>query len=73
VHHHFPTKATMTAAVARRYGDRFLAESLGARMRAPEMPSPWDPLAPVVGSAQGLAFYAEEGAGVRLQFAMPVH
>ena len=25
VHHHFPTKATMTAAVARRYGDRFLA------------------------------------------------
>lgn len=41
VHHHFPTKATMTAAVARRYGDRFLAESLGARMRAPEMPSPF--------------------------------
>jgi TetR/AcrR family transcriptional repressor of nem operon len=25
VHHHFPTKATMTAAVVRRYGDRFLA------------------------------------------------
>jgi len=25
VHHYFPTKATMTAAVARRYGDRFLA------------------------------------------------
>ena len=25
VHHHFPTKATMAAAVARRYGDRFLA------------------------------------------------
>ena len=24
-------------------------------------------------SAQGLAFYAEQGAGVRLQFAMPVH
>src|SRR5215469_15160302 len=24
VHHHFPTKATMAAAVARRYGDRFL-------------------------------------------------
>ena len=24
-HHHFPTKATMAAAVARRYGDRFLA------------------------------------------------
>src|SRR3981189_2514289 len=23
VHHHFPTKAGMTAAVARRYGDRF--------------------------------------------------
>lgn len=41
VHHHFPTKATMTAAVARRYGDRFLAESLGARMRASEMPSPF--------------------------------
>ena len=41
VHHHFPTKATMTAAVARRYGDRLLAESLGARMRAPEMPSPF--------------------------------
>jgi AcrR family transcriptional regulator len=25
VHHHFPTKATMAAAVARRYGDRLLA------------------------------------------------
>jgi TetR/AcrR family transcriptional repressor of nem operon len=25
VHHHFPTKATMVAAVARGYGDRFLA------------------------------------------------
>ena len=25
VHHHFPTKANMAAAVARRYGDRFLA------------------------------------------------
>jgi TetR/AcrR family transcriptional regulator, transcriptional repressor for nem operon len=25
VHHHFPTKATMAAAVARRYADRFLA------------------------------------------------
>src|SRR6266404_5647499 len=25
VHYHFPTKATMAAAVARRYGDRFLA------------------------------------------------
>jgi TetR/AcrR family transcriptional regulator, transcriptional repressor for nem operon len=25
VHHHFPTKATLAAAVARRYGDRFLA------------------------------------------------
>src|ERR1700730_11252261 len=25
VHHHFPTKATMVAAVARRYGGRFLA------------------------------------------------
>jgi AcrR family transcriptional regulator len=25
VHHRFPTKATMAAAVARRYGDRFLA------------------------------------------------
>lgn len=24
VHHHFPTKATMAVAVARRYGDRFL-------------------------------------------------
>jgi TetR/AcrR family transcriptional repressor of nem operon len=24
VHHHFPTKATMIAAVVRRYGDRFL-------------------------------------------------
>jgi TetR/AcrR family transcriptional regulator, transcriptional repressor for nem operon len=24
VHHHFPTKATMAAAVAQRYGDRFL-------------------------------------------------
>jgi TetR/AcrR family transcriptional regulator, transcriptional repressor for nem operon len=25
VHHHFPTKATMAAAVVRRYGNRFLA------------------------------------------------
>jgi TetR/AcrR family transcriptional repressor of nem operon len=25
VHHHFPTKAIITAAVARRYSDRFLA------------------------------------------------
>lgn len=25
VHHHFPTKAKMAAAVARRYGERFLA------------------------------------------------
>jgi TetR/AcrR family transcriptional repressor of nem operon len=25
VHHHFPTKTTMAAAVARRYGDRFFA------------------------------------------------
>jgi len=25
VHHHFPTKATMTAAVARRYANRFFA------------------------------------------------
>jgi TetR/AcrR family transcriptional repressor of nem operon len=25
VHHYFPTKATMAAAIARRYGDRFLA------------------------------------------------
>ena len=25
VHHHFPTKAMMAAAVARRYGDRFFA------------------------------------------------
>jgi TetR/AcrR family transcriptional regulator, transcriptional repressor for nem operon len=25
VHHHFPTKATLVAAVVRRYGDRFLA------------------------------------------------
>jgi TetR/AcrR family transcriptional regulator, transcriptional repressor for nem operon len=25
VHHHFPTKAAMAAAVARRYGDRFFA------------------------------------------------
>jgi TetR/AcrR family transcriptional repressor of nem operon len=30
VHHHFPTKATMAAAVARRYGDRFL-ETVGRR------------------------------------------
>ena len=30
VHHHFPTKATMAAAVARRYGDRFL-EAVAAR------------------------------------------
>jgi TetR/AcrR family transcriptional repressor of nem operon len=26
VHHHFPTKATMAAAVARRYADRFFAK-----------------------------------------------
>ena len=26
VHHHFPTKATMAAAVARRYADRFFAQ-----------------------------------------------
>ena len=25
VHHHFPTKATMAAAVARRYAERFFA------------------------------------------------
>jgi TetR/AcrR family transcriptional regulator, transcriptional repressor for nem operon len=25
VHHHFPTKASLAAAVVRRYGDRFLA------------------------------------------------
>ena len=25
VHHHFPTKATMAAAVAKRYGERFFA------------------------------------------------
>jgi TetR/AcrR family transcriptional repressor of nem operon len=25
VHHHFPTKATMAAAVARRYADRFFS------------------------------------------------
>src|SRR6202048_1475644 len=30
VHHHFPTKATMAAAVARRYRDRFL-EAVAAR------------------------------------------
>jgi TetR/AcrR family transcriptional repressor of nem operon len=30
VHHHFPTKAGMTAAVARRYGDRFF-ELVGPR------------------------------------------
>jgi|SRR6516162_5011880 AcrR family transcriptional regulator len=41
VHHHFPTKATMAAAVAPRYGDRSSPQSLGARMRAPEMPSPF--------------------------------
>jgi AcrR family transcriptional regulator len=29
VHHHFPTKATMAAAVARRYADRFLAAVAG--------------------------------------------
>jgi TetR/AcrR family transcriptional repressor of nem operon len=29
VHHHFPTKATMAAAVARRYADRFLAAVVG--------------------------------------------
>lgn len=29
VHHHFPTKAMMAAAVARRYADRFLAAVVG--------------------------------------------
>ncbi len=29
VHHHFPTKATMAAAVARRYADRFFAKVAG--------------------------------------------
>ena len=29
VHHHFPTKATMAAALARRYGDRLLAAVAG--------------------------------------------
>src|SRR5947208_98232 len=38
VHHHFPTKAILTAAVVRRYGDRFFAtvvvtaESDGGRL-----------------------------------------
>lgn len=30
VHHHFPTKATMAAAVARRYADRFFTAVAGA-------------------------------------------
>jgi AcrR family transcriptional regulator len=41
VHHHFPTKATMAAAVARRYGDRFLAAVAWRPNRVPEMPSPF--------------------------------
>ena len=31
VHHHFPTKAALAAAVARRYADRFLGEVEGER------------------------------------------
>jgi TetR/AcrR family transcriptional repressor of nem operon len=36
VHHHFPTKASMAAAVARRYGDRFFAAWRVSPTRAPE-------------------------------------
>ena len=34
VHHHFPTKATMAAAVARRYGDRFPVPITAMRIRS---------------------------------------
>jgi TetR/AcrR family transcriptional repressor of nem operon len=36
VHHHFPTKATMAAAVARRYGDRFFAAVAAQPGETPE-------------------------------------
>jgi len=36
VHHHFPTKATMAAAVARRYADRFLDTVAGQPNEAAE-------------------------------------
>ena len=34
VHHHFPTKAGMAAAVTRRYGERFFEISLRDMMKA---------------------------------------
>ena len=40
MHHHFPTKATMTAAVARRYGDQFLAAVARRPNEEPKTPSP---------------------------------
>jgi TetR/AcrR family transcriptional repressor of nem operon len=36
VHHHFPTKAFMAAAVARRYGERFLARVAQRNDGSPE-------------------------------------
>ena len=42
VHHHFPTKATMAAAVARRYGDRFLEAVATRPAHRPRAPS-WGP------------------------------
>ena len=36
VHHHFPTKATKAAAVARRYGDRFLTAVARRPNESPE-------------------------------------
>ena len=36
VHHHFPTKATMAAAVARRYGDRFFTAVVRRRNETAE-------------------------------------
>lgn len=40
VHHHFPTKAILAAAVARRYGDRFLA-AVVAWLRLAVGPREW--------------------------------
>ena len=40
VHHHFPTKADLGAAVARRYAERFL-DALGDPATWPSSPTIW--------------------------------
>lgn len=40
VHHHFPTKASLAAAVVRRYGDRFLATVASRPNETGTTPSP---------------------------------